>query len=276
MTDESKIRDAADAARGLLESDVVHDALHPASQEVGRALQTVGKAVNVALAPLEGLVWGYDKIRDWLVPALENRLSSTPPTRIVPPQLTVAGPVLEALRFAGNEEDLRDLYANLLAAAMDSETAHKAHPAFVEIIRQLSPDEAKLLAYIARAPNSELCFVDVEIHVADKGHANVLSHFSVLAETAGCAFHDLTASYLDNLARLGIVTLVPEKWWVSDAAKAQYELLSKHPRVAAFTVQNESAAEDAPVPKVVKGAIEITTLGRQFIDACVTRDTGSN
>jgi hypothetical protein len=274
MTDESKIRDVADATRGLLESEVVHDALHPASQEVGKALQTVGKAVNVALAPVGALIWGYDKIRDWLVAALEDRLSSTPPDRIVPPQLTIAGPAIEALRFAGNEESLRELYANLLATAMDSETAHTAHPAFVEIIRQLSPDEAKLLSYIAREPAFERCFVDVQIQMAERGSkATVLSHFSVLAEAAGCAFHDLSASYLDNLARLGIVQLVPEAWWASDEAAARYNALSEHPRVKALIAQFEST--EGYSPNIAKGSIEITTLGNQFLAACIMPDTGA-
>ena len=44
--------------------------------------------------------------------------------------------------------NLRELYANLLATSIDSITAHEAHPAFVEIIRQLTPDEARIVKYI--------------------------------------------------------------------------------------------------------------------------------
>lgn len=59
MADESKIRDAADAAKGLLEAAPIYeDALQPAAKQVGKALETVGKAVNVALAPIGALVWG--------------------------------------------------------------------------------------------------------------------------------------------------------------------------------------------------------------------------
>jgi len=68
----------------------------------------------------------------------------TPPDQIVVPKPNVAGPALEALRYTWHEETLSDLYANLLAASsMDKSTADGAHPAFVEIIRQLTPDEAK-------------------------------------------------------------------------------------------------------------------------------------
>jgi hypothetical protein len=108
VPEESKIRDAADAAKGILEATPIYqDALQPAAQQMGKALETVGKAVNAALAPVGALIWGYDRIRDWLVPALEARLATTPSDRIVTPRPTIAGPAIEALRFAGHEESLR-------------------------------------------------------------------------------------------------------------------------------------------------------------------------
>jgi Abortive infection alpha len=269
MTDESKIRDAADAARGLLEAAPIYeDALQPGAQQVGKALETVGKAVNLALAPIGALVWGFKKIEEWVVPALEARLLTTPPERIVTPPPLIAGPAIEALRFAGGEESLRDLYANLLATAMDTETAHTAHPAFVEMLRQLSPDEAKLLSHISHAPNYELCFVDVVAAWEDRqARSTMLTHFSTLAEAAGCAFSDLVTSYLDNLARLRIVELKENVRWATDEAKAQYEAVSSHPRVREHVTRIEQF--DKGIPEIVKGCIEITTLGRQFIASCV-------
>lgn len=44
VAEESKIRDAADAAKGILEATPVYqDALQPAAKQVGKALETVGK-----------------------------------------------------------------------------------------------------------------------------------------------------------------------------------------------------------------------------------------
>lgn len=69
------------AARGLLEAAPIYeDALQPGAQQVGKALETVGKAVNLALAPIGALVWGCKKIEKWVVPALEALLLTTPPS----------------------------------------------------------------------------------------------------------------------------------------------------------------------------------------------------
>ena len=146
MADENLIKTTAEAVRGIAEAvPVYQDALQPAAKELGRGLATVVRAVNVALAPLSALVWGYERIADYLTNRLAEILRDVPPERIETPPASVAGPVLEATRFTAEQAELREMFARLLAAAMDSDTCRSAHPAFVEIIKQLSPDEARIL-----------------------------------------------------------------------------------------------------------------------------------
>jgi hypothetical protein len=253
---------------------VYQDAVQPAAKQVGKALETVGKAINVALAPIGALIWGYETIRDWLVPALEARLAGTPPDRIITPRPTLAGPAIEALRFAGHEPSLRDLYANLLATAMDADTAPTAHPAFVEIMAQLTPDEAKLLAHFADCPAERLAFVNLRAEIvpgegelAGQGGTDVVRRFSIIGEQADCAFPELTTTYLDNVQRLGLLDLDDSAWWTGEVAEAVYAELEQHPRIRALSTQ----IEDTPGrrPRTDRGLMRITTLGRQFMAACI-------
>lgn len=146
MNEDIKIRDVVDAVTGVAKAvPIYQDVLQPAAQEVGKALQTVAKSVHIELAPVSALVWGYDQIKDFVSSKVAERLKNVPPENIVSPKPNIAGPALESLRYTGHEETLSDLYANLLAAAMDKATAEGAHPAFVEIINQLTPDEAKII-----------------------------------------------------------------------------------------------------------------------------------
>lgn len=146
MSDENKVRDAADAVKGVVEAiPVYQDALQPAVQEVGKGLATVAKTIHVALAPVAALVWGFEQVRDFVHSRVAEKLKDVPRERIATPSPSVAGPALEALRYSGHDADLREMYANLLATSMDASTAREAHPAFVDIIKQLAPDEAKLL-----------------------------------------------------------------------------------------------------------------------------------
>ena len=126
------------------------DLVQPAAKEIGTAL---GRTVHTALAPLRGVVWAAEQAEEYVYGALMKRLKGVPPERIGTPKLTVAGPAVQALKFAGAEPVLREMYANLLATAMDRQTAERAHPAFVEIIKQLTPDEARIAAYIPAQPS---------------------------------------------------------------------------------------------------------------------------
>ena len=48
MSEESKIRDAADAVKGIVEAvPVYQDALQPAVREIGKGLETVAKSIRV-------------------------------------------------------------------------------------------------------------------------------------------------------------------------------------------------------------------------------------
>ena len=57
----------------------------------------------------------------------------------------IAGPLLDAMKYCGAEKHLREIFANLLTTSMDARTVATAHPAFVEMAKQLSPDEARML-----------------------------------------------------------------------------------------------------------------------------------
>ena len=58
----------------------------------------------------------------------------------------IAVPVVEAMRYNSHKEELREMFTNLVGAAMHADSID-AHPAFVDIIKQLSPDEGKMIKY---------------------------------------------------------------------------------------------------------------------------------
>ena len=154
---EGRVEGTIKAVAGLAkEVPIYPDAIQPVAKETGKALETVGKAVNVALLPIKGLVWGADKIEAFVKTKVTAKLKNTPEENIQSPDLTVAGPALESLRYTGHNESLSDLYANLLATSMDSRTAEIAHPSFVEIIRNMNSDEARVIKYLIENNNQPI------------------------------------------------------------------------------------------------------------------------
>jgi len=151
IENEGNVEGTIKAVTGLVkEVPIYEDAIQPVAKEAGKVFHTVGRAVNAALIPVKGLVWGIEKFEDFIKTKVEKKLIHTPVSEICSPNLSVAGPAFESLKYAGYEETLREMYANLLANAMDIKTKNDAHPSFVEIIKQLSTQEAKLLLYLIK------------------------------------------------------------------------------------------------------------------------------
>ncbi|MEB1110120.1 DUF4393 domain-containing protein [Citrobacter portucalensis] len=267
--DGSKSSNVADIANAVAavakEVPVYQDALQPAAQEVGKALGTVAKLVNVALAPVSVLVWGYDQIREFTATKVAEKLKGVPPEKIVTPSPNVAGPAIEALRYTGHEESLSEMYASLLATAMNKDTIEKAHPAFVDIIKQLTPDEAKIVrGFAARGtPNPILSILASQPGTPmANGHTTIFRHFSQIGERAGCEHLQLVPAYLDNLIRMGLCE-IPSGWSFTD--KELYSPLIEHPQIIALRDACKRAGRETECREL---ALHVTDFGHQFALAC--------
>lgn len=273
MTDENTedkeatggiIKQTVDSVTALAKAvPIYQDAVQPLAKETGKALGTVGKAVNVALAPISLVVWGYDKISNFLENRVAEKLEKVPEERISTPPPNVVGPAIEALKFTGHDETLQDLFANLIANSLDSKTVLEAHPAFVDIIKNISSDEGLILKLFASA--QQFPMIDVKLNIKKKGGFNILHrNVSEIGKLANCKHPQLTANYLDNLCRLGLLD-IPSGQRINDP-KA-YESLTSDPGIEQLKKQFENN-EDLSIGFEQK-FIEVTGMGRQFINACV-------
>ena len=61
------------------------------------------------------------------------------------PQIGV--PIIEKLGYITNDE-IADLFTNLLTKASSVDTVNLAHPSFVQLIERLSVDEARIIKYL--------------------------------------------------------------------------------------------------------------------------------
>ena len=270
MSESSKIKDAAEALAALSDSVPVYkDAIQPGAVEIGKALGTIGKAVNAALSPLKFVVWGYEQIELYLTDKVSEELKDVPPERIISPDLTVAGPAVEAMKFAGHKQVLREMYARLLARAMDSDTATSAHPAFVEIVKQLTPDEAKAMKHIWGREAIPLVTIKAR-HVEPEDKLSLggreeehLRNFSLVGYEASCDHPGLAPAYLDNLARLKLIDIRD----LTFADESLYEPLESHEELS--DLLGEIADNPDREVKFKRHIASTTELGRQFCAICM-------
>jgi hypothetical protein len=242
---------------------VYQDLVQPVAIQAGEALGTVGRVVNVALMPVKGLVWGAERIEEFVQSKLTSKLANIPPENIQAPDISIAGPAIESLRFTGDKESISELYANLLATSMDKTTARTAHPGFVEIIRNLSGDEAKILSHLITSNYVPL----VDIHakwVERMGHVVVSAYVSTVGSDSGCEHSDLVSASLRNLERLGLIDMPKGS---NLTAEGIYDRILNDPAVK--KIEHDIDAGVGTKTEFEKYYAAPSVLGKLFIAACV-------
>jgi hypothetical protein len=182
-----------------------------AAGELGKATLTVTKTINNVLLPLAAVNFAFDKARRYFADEFENDLSERvkdiPGEDIIEPKASIAGPALQALAFSHEDNDLKDLYLELLACSMDRRKASIAHPAFVECIRQLQPLEADLLGAYLRYEVFPIGSLIRESR-SDGSKITLARHVLNLYEKGGePALIENLAALVDNWIRLGLVAV---------------------------------------------------------------------
>lgn len=260
-------KSALEMTRGIVEAVPVYkDAIQPAAKEVGKALTTLAKTVNLALAPLSGLVWGYEQVGEYLTNRLSQILKDTPPEKVVAPDPSIACPAIEQLRITAGKPDLREMYAKLVASAMCLDNVSMAHPAFVETIKQMTSDEAKIMALLADRRFLPQPIVTLTYDLDDSRFPGGMyltrqRNVSLLTVEAGCSSLQPGPTCLDNLARLRLIRLEEHTPTSDDCYTA---LVNSEPVKKHLAVQVESLR-----PSLTRGRVELTDFGQLFIDACL-------
>lgn len=184
------------------------DALQPTVQETGKILALIPQTIEAALLPLRQ--WNIEREYKFAETKklLEHKLQNVEPEKIVTPEAYVAVPAIQAISYSMDSEELRNLYANLLAKAMNSDTKDSVHPSFVDMIKQMSPLDAKIFNWIYSRNNCSFAIPIVDlVSYSDRKNHDI---FTILeTNISGLTFsnHILQSSSFDTLQRLGLVLI---------------------------------------------------------------------
>lgn len=191
-----------------------------------------------------------------------TEVSNIPIDQIQEPKLSVLGPALEASKYYIDDEELRSLFAKLIAASMDNSKNEVLQPAFVEIIKQMSPIDAKNLINLYDIKDKQNPIVSIILESKDsKNYKEVFDHFYI--ENIGNISHVRVASSLLNLKRLGLIEI---NYGVFLSDKNRYLSYENHPIINQF--KNEYN-DDLHSIKLKKGLIKITNFGMDFCKICI-------
>lgn len=145
---------------------------------------------------------------------------------------------------------------------MDRKTAFSAHPGFVDIIKNMCPDEAKIMKFLSGAFSYPL--VDIKIVEADQSFNVTHRHVSLLGIDSQCQNPSFASNYIDNLERLGLLVVRTD---VRMKAEEPYKRIEEFPQIAG--ILDVLRKIEGKQIEVQKFRLEVTDLGKQFIRVCV-------
>ena len=217
---------------------------------------------------------------------LAEKLSEIPPDKVVAPPVHIAAPILEKSRFTADCEELHNMFASLLATAMNYDSQNLAHPAFTQIIENLSPLEAKILTTetfnlgyrpmislriqdVRKGPSASIIKHDFgeDYRVANTGFP-IVEHMVAYESLTDLSITQLvlSSSITNNFHRLGLFDF-PQGTHVSNV-----EHYVKITEALKNYISERSKVEKLPPDKeyaIVPEAFILTEFGKQFITACV-------
>lgn len=139
------------------------------------------------------------------------------------------------------------------------------HPAFAEIMKQLSEDEIKILKYMAKSHS--IPTISITFENLDNEQIDVLWNFSILPELSGCARISDRDLYMENLIRLGLIRKSRPGQKLAD--KEKYTELKQHPHIVEYSSERMLELYNCSKCIVEEGFVDLSVIGKNLCAACL-------
>ena len=231
--------------------------------------------INVGLTPNDAMQMAMRMFHEYY-PQLKNevleeiqqtvleKLKNEPPENITSPSPRIAFPAIQNACITP-EKEIRELFEELLANSMKKSVPNGVFPSFVDIIKQLCPDEAKILRYMKYYNSIPTVTLKYE---NEKGSGfSEVKNFSNVGELMACENPYDISLYFDNLCRLGL--LYNHGGMASLTDKKLYEPLKNHPYIQIHLDNEKYIERGFNKTRIQEGFIELTDFGKSFCKICL-------
>lgn len=175
-------------------------------------------------------------------------------------------PIMQVLHYITNDE-IAEMFTNLLASASITSMAGSAHPAFVEFIKHMSPDEAKIVRYLDE--KDFVPYITLKAHFAKprKGFITPIENSVSLCNDIDLIYPQNIQIYLSNLLSLGIIVDANSLHLMDDGL---YDKVIKTNQLEEKKAEYEQI-QDFERVEFQKGYYFVSEIGKLFISACCSR-----
>lgn len=192
---------------------------------------------------------------------INSSVSLIPYDKKVEPSIQIAAVALENSKYSVEIPILRRMFAALIANSMNIDYSDIAHPAFAEIIKQLSVLDATVIRMFKMHDGNNIP-VCRYVRTGKNGSYSVLAHHLFIPDTTDLEINSFKyAESLTSLERLGLITVDYDTQIDDDSV---YENLLNSPLLQSFK-------SDCPEHEIVvhKGVATLTLFGYSFVQVCI-------
>ena len=166
-----------------------------------------------------------------------------------------------------NSEELRNLFANLLAKSMNIDFKESVHPSFVDIIKQLSPTDALNLKYINQVQSAPIANIRATLDNINSNGQEVFTNLFI--DNPHCTNDDLNSISITNLYRLGLITTMYSSYLLEKSYDHFYSNPTYISAKEYFTSTNTQNTTGYTYVEIIQGVVQITPLGKSFCSICI-------
>lgn len=193
--------------------------------------------------------------------SIADKVSKIPEENLKEPSMSIVGPALEASKYYIDKEILREMFAKVVSASMDKEKSDSIHHSFVEIIKQLSPEDAQNLYIFKKNPNRGI--VNFISESLDKSEYNIIQSNVFIGDLNDIVTGTENATSVTNLERLGLVSISYDENYTDKRHYAPYN------ESTYFATMTEVHKSTNRIFSIKEGTIRLSPLGKSFIKVCI-------
>ena len=169
--------------------------------------KTINLLWEAVFAPLntrlENKILKYRESQQQYGQDIQDCVKDIPPECIKEePDISLIGPALEASKYYIDKDVPRKMFARLIAASLDKRKEDSVHHAFVEIIKQMAPLDAKVLSVFDNPTPLLHCLIPTK---DNPDISNVISDIYISDDFP--EYDHSVSLAVGNLARLGLIDI---------------------------------------------------------------------
>ncbi|MEE7534557.1 DUF4393 domain-containing protein [Klebsiella huaxiensis] len=265
MNDDEMIKDTKEVVSALGELVKLagdNENAKKAADNIGKIAATVTGTVNNILLPLAAVNFAVDKARNYFNKDFKKEVleatAEIPKEHIQEPKASIVGPAMQGLAYSLDEAELKAMYLKLISSAMDERNNGVMHPAYTDILKQMSSIDAVFMRYFEEKTQSFIRVIHLYFTHGGKT-GKILSNYGGHIDEIGFKSMAEYKISLSNLLRLGLIA-------ESEATAGSYDDIS----LGVIEQVKKNMHLNNEEKYHVKGAtLRITALGLGFTYTCI-------